>query len=408
MARGADRFPGAQGGESARILEALRLLTERTEEDARALTPGLEFVADRNAAAERRTRGGGVVWVERGEVPGAQEGRVLLWRAGADIVVHPFQAMGSKWPSHQRDAFASAAARTVLDIASRSPEAPWPFPEPVSDLRRESPWALLWNRSEWGLGILDRDGTTHSLHRRSGFTLADPFPFTHHGREWLFYESQRRGELGRIAVGVVERGGLTEIVDLDGLGTTHRSWPNVFAHGGDIWMLPESGADSEVALWRCRRFPDAWEKERVLLSGGAWTDPVLFEEDGLWWLFASASGPSPHAHSDSLHLFFSKDPWREGFEPHPWNPVSIGVVGSRPAGKVLREGDRLVRPAQDGSGRYGRALVFRAIERLTPTEFVESTCRRVAPPPGCAGIHTWNQGETGVFVDLLRHVPRWR
>jgi len=191
------------------------------------------------------------------------------------------------------------------------------------------------------------------------------------------------------------------------LGFSHRSWPNVFHHGGELWMLPESGADGEVSLWRCVEFPGRWEKERVLLSGKAWTDPVIYQEAGDWWLFVSAAGPSPHSHSDSLHLFHSTDPWSSPFVAHPWNPVAVGVVGSRPAGRLFREGGRLVRPAQDCSSRYGRALVFRSIERLTRTEYVESKLRRIDPPAGSLGIHTWNQGVSGTFVDLLAAVPRW-
>lgn len=371
---------------------------------------GFVLVDDRKAASRWRAAADSTpVWVERSDVAGALAGCVRVWpKDSATIADHPFQAMRSRRPWNNRDAFASSAARAILDVVGRSPDAPWPRPLAPSQAPPEPLWRSLWSRAEWGVGLLDPQGRAHSLHRERSVTLADPFPFVHQGREWLFFEEQRPGNPGRIRAGVVEGGSLTEKVDPIDLGPTHRSWPNVFDHDGDVWMLPESGADGEVALWRCRSFPDRWQKERVLLTGASWTDPVLFEESGLWWLFVSAAGPSPHAHSDSLHLFHSVDPWRAPFAPHPWNPVSIGVVGSRPAGRLFREGNRLVRPAQDGSGRYGRALVFQSIDRLTPTEYRESPWRRMGPPPGHVGIHTWNHGDAGTYIDLLAPVRRGR
>jgi hypothetical protein len=349
--------------------------------------------------------GHAALWVERIAFHGAIGGAVRLLDASGGIRSFPFQAMKPSRFWRDRASFESAAARRILDLLDRDPEAPWPRLSETADSPSAS--SRLWARAEWGIGRIDSEGAARNLHRERNTTLADPFPVAHRGREWLFFEEQKPGAPGIIRAGVVGASGLTEIVSVAGLGETHRSWPNVFHHRGGTWMLPESGADGEVALWRCLDFPGRWEKERVLLSGASWTDPVLFEDAGDWWLFVSGAGPSPESHSDSLHLFHSTDPWNVDFVPHPWNPVAVGVVGSRPAGRLFREGNRLVRPAQDCSGRYGRALVFRSIDRLSRTEFVESTLRTIDPPAGRLGIHTWNQGVSGAYVDLLASVPRW-
>jgi hypothetical protein len=391
----------------AGLVEALESILGRTiPRDSRQRSLVL---AEDNEQARKHREGSGQagLWVERNASPGAIGGVVRIHGDSGEIRSFPFQAMRCSRFWRHRASFESAAARRIVDLLDRSPEAPWPGLEETSASSNVPALSSLWSRAEWGIGYFDPQGAMQAIHRRRGVTLADPFPLVHEGREWLFFEEQKSGEPGAIGAGLVGREGLTEMITVAGIGSSHRSWPNAFHHRGELWMLPESGADGEVALWRCTDFPGRWEKERVLLWGAAWTDPVLFEEAGDWWLFVSGSGPSPESHSDSLHLFHSPDPWRVEFRPHPWNPVAVGVVGSRPAGRLFREGGRLVRPAQDCSGRYGRALVFRSIERLSRTEFVESALRRIDPPAGYVGIHTWNQGLSGTFVDLLTAVPRW-
>ena len=60
------------------------------------------------------------------------------------------------------------------------------------------------------------------------------------------------------------------------------------------------------------------------------------------------------------------------------NPIVSDVRRARPAGRVLSRDGELIRPSQDCSGRYGRAVAFNRIVRLTPTEFGESanSCAR--------------------------------
>ena len=47
----------------------------------------------------------------------------------------------------------------------------------------------------------------------------------------------------------------------------HLSYPMVFESGSSIFMIPESGASNEVALYRFDDFPSGLNKVRVLLTG---------------------------------------------------------------------------------------------------------------------------------------------
>jgi hypothetical protein len=334
-------------------------------------------------------------------------GVVCRAAAGRPVQRFRFDCLESPRFWSRRDLLLDAAARTILGCATRPEDTPWAF-HPDTSSRPPSLWKSALSCREWGLALRE-DGFCHSVLRQPGRVFADPFPLAHGDRNWILFEEQTRGAKGVLSAGVLDGAKLTGIVHDILPSATHRSWPNAFHHQGSIWMVPESGADEEVALWRCERFPDRWEKVRTLLRGRDWTDPVLHFQDGRWWLFVSPCGPEGGSHSDSLELYHAPDLLAGEFRPHPWNPVSIGVAGSRPAGRLQRRGNAWIRPAQDCSGHYGRGLVFHRIEELTPDRYVERSIGRLDAPPGAHGIHTWNALDDGrILVDLLWSRPRWR
>jgi hypothetical protein len=85
----------------------------------------------------------------------------------------------------------------------------------------------------------------------TGSYLADPFPFRHEGRDFIFFE-QFPYATGRgcIAVATVERNGTVGTPRIVLEESHHLSYPFVFEHAGQIWMIPESGEARNVSLYR--------------------------------------------------------------------------------------------------------------------------------------------------------------
>jgi hypothetical protein len=109
---------------------------------------------------------------------------------------------------------------------------------------------------------------------------------------------------------------------------------------------------------------------------------------------------------DELHVWFAET-LRGPFTPHPANPVLSNVVGARPAGRIVRDNGRLLRPAQDGSGEYGRAIVVNEILALTPTEYRERAVSTItADELGADGIHTMDVAGDLAVIDTKHRV--WR
>jgi hypothetical protein len=258
-------------------------------------------------------------------------------------------------------------------------------------------------RDEWFVATRARPSvsTTSEPMLRGGFKplpnpprkfLADPFPFVHDGRMYLFFESyshdERRGSIW--VVRVDEAGHAVDaprpVLERD----YHLSYPFVFRHGRGVFMIPESEQNRTVDLYRAWRFPDEWHFERTLLSGLRAVDSTVHEAHGQLWLFANVAAEGASL-DDELHLFFATDltgPWR----PHRGNPVVATVRSARPAGRLFRDGPRLIRPSQDCSDGYGGAIVLNRVDVLNTREYRETAIGRVEPTwlPRLSGTHTLN------------------
>jgi len=262
--------------------------------------------------------------------------------------------------------------------------------------------------TKWYIAIRRSDGTQRfddsEKYRlmecpRDSF-YADPFLFENGGKTFLFFEDFRFAE-GRAVISCCE---------LDGSGMPgkpvevlrcphHLSYPFVFEHEGEVYMVPETKENRKVELYRATDFPAGWVSEAVLLDNIYAVDATIQQIDGKFWMFAGVSN-GMYSNSDELSLFYAdalKGPWT----PHPNNPVVSDVRRSRPAGKLFYEKGRLIRPSQDCSKVYGYALEFSEIVKLSETEYEERPIARLDPEhvEGCVSTHTYNRTEQFEVVD---------
>lgn len=241
-----------------------------------------------------------------------------------------------------------------------------------------------------------------------GRLWADPFPVVHQGRNYIFFEEWSHGS-ERAHISVLE-------VNADGSHTRpakvlerpyHLSYPFIFRWDGGFFMIPETRANRTVELYRATDFPTRWELEKVLLSGVEAVDATVEEVGGRWWMFVNMAEPGASV-LDELHLYHADSPLGP-WQPHARNPVKSDVRSARPAGRLFRVGEDLIRPAQDGSVRYGYAVTFNRITRLTLDEFREEEVAKLLPHwrPGLLGTHTFNHEGGLSVVDGYRQARRW-
>jgi hypothetical protein len=229
---------------------------------------------------------------------------------------------------------------------------------------------------------------------------ADPFLFEKDGKTFLFFEDFRYAE-GRAVISCCElRSDGTPGLPVEVLRCPHHlSYPFVFEHEGEIYMLPETRGNRRLELYRATNFPTAWTSEAELLSDVHVVDATIHKVNEKFWMFAGVSN-GKYSNSDELWLFFADaltGPWT----PHRGNPVLSDVRRARPAGRLFYDEGRLIRPSQDCGKAYGYALVFSEVLTLNETEYEERQIARLNPEviPGCVGTHTYNRTEQFEVVD---------
>jgi len=221
-----------------------------------------------------------------------------------------------------------------------------------------------------------------------GRFYADPFMLEEDGRLWVFFEDfDYAANRGRISCAELGNDGAFDPVPVLER-PYHLSYPCVFRADNNLYMIPESGENGTVELYRCTRFPDHWILESTLLELPA-VDSTIWGDAGMFWLFVTLQ--EPRGHGVQLWLF-SASTLIGTWTPHPANPISTDVRTSRGAGAIFRHNGKLFRPSQDCSGHYGRRFTLNEIVALDADRYEERACVTVDPiwAPGLVGTHTYS------------------
>lgn len=266
-------------------------------------------------------------------------------------------------------------------------------------------WRIAWRRTN-GAGVWETrslEGEPFTVIRDDGRRyFADPFPFYHDGRVFVFFEelpyATRKGIISFCEIlGDGSASPAEPIIDTN----YHLSYPFIFEHRGSIWMIPETSENHTIELWRSVRFPGAWERHAILVDNITATDATLWDNGDRLWLFATTRHEDASCH-DTLHLWHAdrlEGQWRS----HESNPLLFDSRAARPAGAMRMVGGALWRPAQDCSEVYGGALSLCTVGELHPWKpFRQTIVHRLVPEPQmrATGLHTLNEAGGIEFIDL--------
>jgi hypothetical protein len=317
------------------------------------------------------------------------------WRA-KEMILEQIDTMGSAL---------SPPAPPPLSVTRRYPTRPQFVDVGVAGIRR------IFLQEYWHIAI----GTASSKYvekplatfvaPRDGF-YADPCLVRHRRRTLLFFEVFDIGA-GKGHIEYAELLGATVSAPRVALERPyHLSYPFVFEHRGEWWMIPETTTNRTVELYRARAFPDDWVLETVLLHGVRAADATFLETPEGLWLFAAVAGEH-RPNCDTLWAFLASSlhgPWT----PHPRNPVVADVRHARPAGRLFKQGNNLIRPAQDCSFEYGRRIVMNRIDVLSPREYAETPVAVLeANELDSERCHCYSAIGGTAVVDAARYRPRY-
>jgi hypothetical protein len=273
----------------------------------------------------------------------------------------------------------------------------------------EEQWFVAWRRRPALPEVQSpRSGPAYRVFQPPrGHSYADPFLVERDGRHYLFFEHYPHATYH----------GVISWIEIDAQGNPsspavalstdyHLSYPCVFEHDGQMYMIPETRTRRRIELWRADRFPDRWTFERVLIDNVSAVDATWLHYLDRYWLFAGLRQDGS-ASSDELHIYSSGGPfgpWR----PHRANPVVTTVRGARPAGRPFLAGGHLIRPGQDCAAVYGHLVRLYRVDRLSDAEYRETEVAQITPDwlPGNVGTHTYNSDTAFEVID--GRVRVWR
>jgi hypothetical protein len=143
----------------------------------------------------------------------------------------------------------------------------------------------------------------------------------------------------------------------------------------------------------------------TLMEGIDAKDTTLFFHNNKWWLFTSIILYKSSVFSYSeLFLFYSDQLFTSNWKQHPLNPVVSDHKSSRSAGCIFISENKIIRPSQDCSKEYGRAINFNQITKLSETEYEEIVLSKIESDEELTfrGAHTYNCNSNIEIIDAYK------
>lgn len=259
---------------------------------------------------------------------------------------------------------------------------------------------------------------------RTGFWYADPLLYRRSGTRYLFAEAMDLSAgKGRIEVCTLADDGTAG--DWQGAleESFHLSFPTVFDWNGETWMIPETGSDHSLRLYRCREFPTGWELVQRFAVDGELCDTILVDRTpSALTLLCSETKPDNQLFVRYRRFTLCKaeepgeplpgteppEPTGEPFELLPDEAFNLQHrdfdLTSRNAGPLFLLGEQVIHPTQVSTKvDYGVYLQFSARRGNSQVPLCAAMPQSVRiaglDPADVIGIHTYCRDDVLEIID---------
>jgi len=244
---------------------------------------------------------------------------------------------------------------------------------------KNNKWFIAYKKK--GTDLFSTDGLTIIEPPKDTYH-ADPFIYERDDKTYIFFEDYDYNK-GKIAYMTLDDPTPRTIIERD----YHMSFPHLIEDEGELYIVPETGINGTIEVYKCTQFPDKWELVTVLHKGGSCGDTSIIKYAGKWWLFTTINGDDNLFIMKSNHLL-------EGWEMHR----QMILKNSRSAGKPFIQDGCLIRPVQNNNDGYGSGVLFKELD--LSKDYKERIVGEISIwKPGLIGTHTFNFSQNYVVVD---------
>ena len=248
---------------------------------------------------------------------------------------------------------------------------------------------------DWAVGYRERGSDKYNIIPINSGWIADPFLFEYQNAHYLFaeYVNGKKGEIAYYKF-INNKPVFQKVIISEDY---HLSYPCVFTHGADVYIIPESADNHSIDLYKAVSFPDRWEKVSQLVEGIYYDTTYVNYKDKDYLITYS-----PKKGFFELGLFaFDID----GRKAEKLAEIQYKENIGRPAGRIYVENGELIRPAQDCSRKYGENLFIYKVDGLDDGKISETLIKTISAKETDSSfqrIHTYNRDSEYETVDFFK------
>lgn len=196
------------------------------------------------------------------------------------------------------------------------------------------------------------------------FWYADPFPYIVDNKVFVFCEiydeHKKKGCIGVTEINESEMCTPKIIIEQD----YHMSYPCVFNHNGEYYLIPETSENNTIELYRAIEFPYKWILDTILVENVCAVDTTLFKRgDNLLLITYEYKIGLTYLKIYKLDMSVKKIEIQ-------FIKQDLNNTG-RPAGNIYQYEDKLIRPSQDQGSTYGEKVILNEIVEWETFKFIE-------------------------------------
>ena len=211
----------------------------------------------------------------------------------------------------------------------------------------------------------DKDREFVQITDTRDFWYADPSLFEWKGDTWLFVEAfDRKTLLGGIACCKLCDDPAEDVKKLRVVikENFHMSFPQVFEWNGGLYMIPETGDDHSLILYRAVDFPDKWERVVRIQTESVLADTAVVKKESGRLTLLTSELSTKRQYFQRYHRMYLTDKgngrWELTDDEEFLSKQEFSYI-ARNAGSLYEEGGQIMLPTQESTETvYGVRLNF--------------------------------------------------